>query len=313
MMTYDLIPSLIAQIQEENIKHSIDFLAGDPLRYRKVNYTRPGQTKNSLEEADDFISACLESSGYTVARHGVQVRPLRPDPDRPGTSAFIEPAPDDPWYIANNLFASTPGTTHPNEIILLVAHKDSQSWIDSPGAYDNAVGVAANLEIARVLAKHVPQRTVRFLFCNEEHRPWTSITAAEQAHLRGDAIVGVFNLDGLAGKSRAETDAGLKTNITLYSAPEGKRLAELVARMNGEYAIGLEQSIQERPFPNDDDGSFVRAGYPAAIITIGSFPYADPNYHMPGDIPELVDVENVAMTARAVLAAVVSLDRGDPS
>lgn len=313
MMTHDQIPLLITQIEEANIKHSVDYLAGDPLRYRKVNYTRPGQTKNSLEEADDFISMCLESYGYTVERHSVQVRPLRPDPNKQGTMAFIDPAPDDPWYTVNNLIASTPGTTHPDEIILLVAHKDSQSWIDSPGAYDNAVGVAANLEIASILASYAPQRTIRFLFCNEEHVPWTSFAAAEQAKERGDDIIGVFNLDGLAGKSQAESDAELKTNIALYSAPEGKRLAELVARMNETYGIGLKQSVQERPFPNDDDGSFVKTGYPAAIITIGSFPYADPNYHMPGDVPELVDVENVAMTARAVLAAVVSLDCGDQS
>ena len=42
----------------------------------------------------------------------------------------------------------------------------------------------------------------------------------------------------------------------------------------------------ERSRPGDDDGSFVQAGYGAAIINIGSWPYGDPEYHAEGDIPE---------------------------
>jgi hypothetical protein len=65
----------------------------------------------------------------------------------------------------------------------------------------------------------------------------------------------------------------------------------------------------KRPYPNDDDGSFVKAGYPAAVVNIGSWPYGDPNYHGEGDIPELCDVDNAAMAVRAILAAVLTVDR----
>lgn len=79
--------------------------------------------------------------------------------------------PEDPWYTAYNLYTERKGRSKPQEIILLAAHKDSQSWIDSPGANDNAIGTVGVLEVARILAEYDSERTIRFLFCNEEHTP----------------------------------------------------------------------------------------------------------------------------------------------
>ena len=98
--------------------------------------------------------------------------------------------------------------------------------------------------------------------------------------------------------------------MTAYTKPEGKKLAELMAEVNARYAIGLEQRIVERTRPGDDDGSFVQAGYAAAIINIGSWPYGDPKYHAEGDTPERSDVKNAALTIQATLAAIVTLDHG---
>jgi hypothetical protein len=98
--------------------------------------------------------------------------------------------------------------------------------------------------------------------------------------------------------------------VTAYTKPEGKPLAELMGEVNARYAIGLEQRMVERPGSGDDDGSFVLAGYPAAVINIGSWPYGDPNYHAEGDIPESCDIKNAAMTVQATLAAVVTIGQG---
>ena len=74
----------------------------------------------------------------------------------------------------------------------------------------------------------------------------------------------VFNIDGIGVKTAEETAAGKKTNVTAYTKPEGKRLAELMGDVNARYSIGLQQRTAKRPRPGDDDGSFVLAGYPAA-------------------------------------------------
>ena len=207
--------------------------------------------------------------------------------------------PEDPWYTAYNLYAEKKGRSRPDEIIVVCAHKDSQSWIDSPGPTTTRSAPSASWRWPACWPSTRPERTIRFLFCNEEHTPWTSVTAAQNAKARGDKIVAVFNIDGIGVKSAEQTAAGKKTNVTAYTEPEGERLAELMTAVNTRYAIGLEQRIVKRTQPGDDDGSFVKAGYPAAIVNIGSWPYGDPNYHAEGDIPERCDVPNAALTVQA--------------
>jgi len=304
------IRRLIKAVDPEQMSKHLFYLAKDPLPYRKVNLTLPGHQKNTLYEADDYLAGKLEAWGYRVKREGVQVQAFRRDTTKPKSAQYSPPKPEDPWYTAYNLYAEKKGRSHPDKMILVVAHKDSQSWIDSPGANDNAIGTVGVLEIARVLAQYAPECTIRFLWCNEEHKPWTSVTAAQNAKARGHNLIAIFNIDSIGGKTAAETAAGKKANVTAYTKPEGKRLAELMSAVNTRYSIGLEQRAVERSRPGDDDGSFVQAGYPAAIINIGSWPYGDPEYHDEGDTPEHSDVKTAAMVTQATLAAIVTLDQG---
>lgn len=297
------ISNLLKQVSGQHMRNTIYHLAKDPLPFRKLNYTRPGQNKCSLYEADDYLQSQLESFGYTVQKEGVQVQAFRCDISKPKAQQYSPPMPEDPWYTAYNLYAEKTGTTNPEEIILILAHKDSQSWVDSPGANDNGVGTAAVLELARVISTITPNRTIRFLFCNEEHRPWTSVTAAEQAAKRDDNLVAIFNLDGLSRGTPEDKAAGRKTNVTLFTEPEGERFADLMAQMNDTYQLGLHQRKQQRTRPGDDDGSFINAGFKHAIINIGSYPYGDPHYHTEQDHPENVDFENLVLATQLSLAA----------
>jgi hypothetical protein len=304
------IRRIISNVDTERMAKHLFYLAKDPLPYRKLNLTLPGHEKNTLYEADDYLAGQLEAWGYRVEREGVQVQAFRRDKTKPKHAQYSPPKPEDPWYTAYNLYVERKGRLHPEKIILILAHKDSQSWIDSPGANDNAIGTVGVLEMARVLAEYTPESTIRFLFCNEEHTPWTSKTAAQKAKSRGDNIVAVFNIDGIGAKTAGQTAAEKKTNVTAYTKPEGKHLAELMGEVNARYSIGLEQRIAVRQRSGDDDGSFVQAGYPAAVINIGSWPYGDPNYHAEGDVPETCDIDNAAMTVQATLAAVITVDQG---
>ena len=307
-MSLDQIPALIKQVDQQRIRDNLFRLSKDPLPYRKLNYTVPGHKKSTLDEADDFIQAKLESWGYAVEKEGVQVQAFRCDESKPKSSQYSPPAEEDPWYTAYNLYAKKAGNSEPQDIIVAIAHKDSQSWVDSPGANDNAIGTVGVMEMARVLALYEARRSIWFVFCNEEHVPWTSVTAASGARQRGDNIIAVLNTDGIGVKTPREVEAGMKTNFTAYTEPEGEALADLMAQVNQAYSIGLSQSKVKRPAPGDDDGSFVKAGFPAAVINIGSWPYADPNYHAEEDVPELADTENAAMAVQAIVAAIVRLD-----
>jgi len=300
----------IAQVSFDRIRRDVFYLAKDPLPRRTANFTIPGHDRSTLDETDAWLCAELEKAGLRVQVQECVARAYACDRTKPLHHWYAEPPSDAPEYTVRNLLAEVRGDRLPDEIIVFVAHKDSQSWIESPGALDNAVGTAAVLEIARVLARRGLRRTVRFLFCNEEHTPWTSAVAAADMRRRGDNLIAVLNLDALSGKPDEEVQAGLKTNVTAYTLPEGKRLADLMERVNDLYAIGLAQRAHQREFANDDDGSFVKAGYGMAVANIGSFPYGDAEYHMPGDVPQRVDYENVLMATRASLAAALTLDEG---
>ncbi len=307
-MSADFIVRLMREVDQEKLKKNLFYLSKDPLPYRKLNYTIPGHDKNTLYEADDFIISELELYGYKIEKEGCQVQAFRRDTSKPLQHQYSSPKPDDPWYTAYNLYAKKEGTKYPDRFIIFIAHKDSQSWIDSPGAYDNAVGTVAIMEIARVLSNYDSLCSIWFIFCNEEHTPWTSAVAANKAKERGDNIIAVFNLDGLGGKSQEDTNSKKKTNVTLFTTPEGEKIADLITEVNNKYNIGLIQSKYKRQFPNDDDGSYIKAGIPVAVANIGSFPYAEPNYHIETDMPDIVDIENVWMSTKLSLASAVTLD-----
>jgi hypothetical protein len=299
------VAKLVQQVDRERLRQDLYYLSKDPLPYRKANYTLPGHAQSTLDETDDFIAQRLASLGYPVEREAHQAQAFRCDRSKPLHHWYSSPQPEDPWYTVYNLLAKKTGTAKPEEIVVVVSHKDSPSWHDSPGAYDNAVGTLANLEIARLLQNAPTERSVWFLWCNEEHTPWTSLPFAQAARARGDNLVAIFNLDSLGGHSLAAKIAGRHTNVSRHSTPEGKPLAELMVWVNQAYAIGLEQTTYAWDDLGDDDGSFIKAGFPAAVMNLGSFPYEDPNYHLEGDTPENVDLENVRKSVQASLAAVL--------
>ena len=306
--TSEMIRKVLERVDPEQMTANLFSLCKAPLPRRCANFTLPGHARSTLDEADDFICSRLESWGYQVRREEVQVQAYRCDKTKHRQAQYSPPLPEDPRYTVCNLYATKDGSTTPDEIIMAVAHKDSQSWVGSPGAGDNGIGTVGVLEMARVLAEVETKRTVRFLFCNEEHTPWTSRTAAANAQKRGDNIIALFNIDGIGRKSPEDNAAGKKTNVTKYTTPEGKRLGELICETNKLYEIGLEQSLVARPAPGDDDGSFVKAGFKAAVMNIGCNPSTeDPNYHTVDDQPELVDVDNAAMTVRLILGTILRL------
>lgn len=303
------IRDVLAQVSPARLRADLDALAGGVVPFRKANYTIPGHCRSTLDEADDYLLATLAPLGCTVTREPCRVQAFRCCMSRPPSQWYAAPHADDPWYTVDNLSAEWRGGSHPDELILACAHKDSQSWIDSPGGYDNAVGTVALLELARLLDTVDLHRTVRLLWCNEEHRPWTSETAAAGCRERGDRLLAVLNVDGIGGRPPDEVAASRRTFVAGWTEPPGDALAQLTAEVNANYDLGLDCSQVRREFANDDDGSFVKAGFPQSIICIGSFPYRHAAYHRPEDAAAAVDHEVVAGATQVVLGTLLRLDR----
>ena len=305
----DRIASLINRVDQTRLSHNLFYLAKDPLPSRTLNFTLPGHSESTLHEADDFIQGSLESWGYRVEREAVQVQAFRTDTSKPMPHQFSRPEVSDPCYQAYNLYVRKVGKIFPQETIIVLSHKDSQSWIEQgPGANDNAAGTVGTMEIARILGEYESQRSIWFLFCNEEHWPWTSVTAAQNIVKSDVNIIALLNLDSLGSKSEQDRRNRRMVNVTRYTTPEGEPLADLMCDLNERYEIGLIQEKHRNERPGNDDGSFIKAGVPTAIQNGGSAPNASPYYHSKDDTPENVDIENVSMATKLSLAAVVHLD-----
>ena len=73
-MPADSVADLIARVDGDRMRADLFHLSEDPLPFRKVNYTRPGADKCSLDEADDYIRASFTACGYAVEDEAVEVQ-----------------------------------------------------------------------------------------------------------------------------------------------------------------------------------------------------------------------------------------------
>jgi len=136
----DIIPGFLEQITDANLRCDVFYLSKDPLPFRKVNYIVQGHARNSLDETDAWIEEQLHGWNYKTERETCEAQAFGCDLKKPRHHTYAPPPTNAPFYKIHNLYAKKTGKRCPKEIILLLAHKDSPSWIDSPGAYDNAVG-----------------------------------------------------------------------------------------------------------------------------------------------------------------------------
>jgi hypothetical protein len=301
----DLYSSISGKTDPERMKKGVFYLAKDPLPRRVLNWSLPGHSLSTLEEADSWIMKQLSDNGYKPETDETKVRAFGRDFTKPLPRQYAPPTEGSPWYVARNIIAERRGKKYPDDLIIIIAHKDSQSWIPSPGANDDAIGTCGALELAILLKRYKPDHTIRFIFCNEEHTPWTSITAAKNIKAAGENVLALINVDGIGVKS---PDSGSLLNVTRYTTDEGEKLAGLMAWLNEHHELGLVQTSLRSERPGDDDGSFVNAGFPWSVRNAGSIPNAHPHYHTEGDTPETVDYENAAVTVKLTLAAILHLD-----
>jgi len=141
------------------------------------------------------------------------------------------------------------GTADPNRIIIIQGHLDSRvsdvmnATADAPGANDDASGVAAVMETARILsARRFPATLVYAALSGEEQGLVGGRILADYAKAQGWEVLGVLNND-IIGNTRgmAETIEG---RVRIFS--EGVRSAESEAQGNARRSVGGEVDSPSR-------------------------------------------------------------------
>ncbi|MDX9785045.1 MAG: M20/M25/M40 family metallo-hydrolase [Spirochaetia bacterium] len=204
-----------------------------------------------------------------------------------------------------NVIATLPGTDTPDEYVVLGAHYDciasGDPYVFAPGANDNASGVAALLEIARVMATtgFQPKCSIRFIaFAAEEHGMYGSWLYARQAREQNLILRLMINHD-MIGYSN-DPDLWL-LGIKPYSGAENHSV--LAFQQTQQYST-LEPFFGELDFTASDGYPFWAKGYP--VVYFHEYE-ADPHYHTPQDTSDQINPVYCAEAIRASVATAAEL------
>jgi Peptidase family M28 len=182
-----------------------------------------------------------------------------------------------------NVVAKIPGTDPDAARVVVGAHYDTQ--LESPGAADNATGLAALLGIARAWAGLRPLRTIELVaFGVEEPAAWGASNFVARRDPK--SIAAMVNLDALGPP--------IDATRTIVADP---RLAPFAAESTAATGWEVEQQLDARDFPYADHAPFIAAGVPAAWIW--RYPPPHPYYHSSGDTPRWVNFTRLAEDAAA--------------
>jgi Zn-dependent M28 family amino/carboxypeptidase len=257
----------------------------------------------SLQPAADHIRSSLFAAGYAPQTQSYDVHRIRVD----------------------NIEAVRQGSSLDREIVVVGAHYDSVAG--SPGANDNATGIAAMLELARRFALVATARTIHFVaFVNEEPpffqtSQMGSVVYANAARARGDQVVAMLSLETLGYYSEepgsqtypAELGGGLPDRGNFIGMVSNLGSADLLERVRSAFTARTPFPIAAAPAPADlpgvgwsDQWAFWQAGYPGMMIT-DTAPFRYPWYHQAGDTPDKIDFPKFATVVDGIEAAVAVL------
>jgi hypothetical protein len=247
----------------------------------------------ALERSARYIEATLARYGHAVARQefdtdGVKVR---------------------------NLEVSIRGATaDPRNLLVIGAHYDSARG--ATGANDDGSGVAAVLELSRLLKDFRPASGVELrlvLYVNEE-KPHSrteqmgSIVHADSLAEAGKEVLAMLSLETIGYYSDAPGSQRYPVPLNLLYPGTGNFVAfvgnlrsralvrRTVASFRGHTAFPCEGGA----FPDfiDDAGrsdhwSYWRHGWPALMVT-DTAPFRYPHYHTQHDTPDKLDYDGLA-------------------
>jgi Zn-dependent M28 family amino/carboxypeptidase len=192
--------------------------------------------------------------------------------------------------------------------IVVGAHYDSYSsnLVVAPGADDNASGVSAVIEMARVVSTigYTPASTIRFIsYTGEEQGLWGSAAYAQKAKDAGRHIRAVLNFDMIGYRDVAQGD--MDVYLVWYVGAEAESLAALTTNVIRQYTT-LNPVLYTPSRTRSDSWSFAVNGYPA-VFWLGGDNY--PFYHTPYDLLEYQDLPYASEIARSALALLLTLDK----
>lgn len=224
-----------------------------------------------------------------------------------------------------NVLAELPGLRMPEAIVLVGAHYDTVPG--SPGANDNGSGVAALLELARLLAGQPLARTLRFVaFVNEESPFFAtpemgSVVHTQRARARGERIEAMLSLETIGHYTDAPGSQHYPFPLSAFY-PDTASFVGFVGNLDSRRLVraALRTFRATTAFPAEgaalptwvtgagwsDHWAFWQSGYPAIMVTDTAF-YRYAHYHTAGDTPEQIDYDRTARVVAGLARVIAGL------
>jgi len=262
-----------------------------------------GHTPAKLEAAASWVEGELLDAGYAVTQEPYEVKGQK----------------------VRNLIADLPGSSVPRELVIIGAHYDSAEG--TPGADDNASGVAVTLALARALHASPQARTVRFIFFTNEEPPFFrtpamgSDVSAKNARARGDDVRAMLSLETMGYFTDAPDTQHDPWPFSAFYPSSGHFIAfvadtessDLAHQVAGTFrahaTVASEGSTAPRFIEGvdwSDHGPYWRAGYKALMVT-DTAPFRNPHYHEATDLPPTMDFARLARVTVGLEAVVRDL------
>jgi hypothetical protein len=227
----------------------------------------------------------------------------------------------------SNLQVEISGDEKKHEIVVVGAHYDTAPG--TPGADDNASGVAALIVLAKRLGSTTLPRTLRFVaFVNEEPPYFQtddmgSVRYAKRCRERGENVVAMLSLESIGYFSTAPHSQKYPPPLGFFYPSRGDFLGfvgnpssrELVHRTIGVFRDKARLASEGAALPSilpgvgwSDQWAFWREGYPAVMVT-DTAPFRNPAYHLPGDTPDQLDYSRLTRAVEGLEPVIVDLCR----
>jgi Zn-dependent M28 family amino/carboxypeptidase len=296
-------------VSPSHIRQSIETLSATP----RNSHENPEQHL----EAANWIANEFEKLGLAVVRQEFEI----PNQSPPRTGS--------------NIVASLNSSSNAPSV-LIGAHYDTVPG--SPGADDNASGVAAMIECARVLVEANSSRTVIFAaFDAEEMQPpveglhgSTAFVAGLSSNNRPSAAI-ILESIGFSSTTLKQTLPGsfrvlfrraykaLKrqkfaaNSLLILSKRDSRQISRTLEHTAAQPAIALPILPLEVPWwmplvrnlRRSDHAPFWKAGIPAVMIS-DTANFRNPHYHRSSDTADTIDIELVAQATRTIVTAIDS-------
>lgn len=239
---------------------------------------------------------------------------------------------DEDAHQYRNIIGLHRGTTQPEKKVIVIAHYDTVA--NSPGADDNASGVAAMLELARVLKPCRFEKSVLFIGVNLEERKVAgdkgspilrgSRALATTAKEQGWEIEGVVNFETIA-YAGDEVIQHTPENIPVEMPKVGNFIAVVGNENSTEMVKSFVRVIEQYQLPlpyvplivpgngeiipdtrRSDHASFWDIGAPAIMLT-NTADFRTPHYHQPSDTLDTLNLPFATEVSRAAAGLVFEM------